>query len=493
MQSPLKTIKHHQISLLVVFGLVLLAKAPAFLGPLYSVDAWIAATAADESKYFSDITLVLSQYRFGLAALFLFSRLFEYGAAPVAFNSVLLACGLLTIASLFSYLTIDPEGRRTPYLIFSAIFCLHPFTVEIFTFVDVALFASMSLVLGQLGGLILYKGTSRREWAGGVALIIAALSIYQITLHYIFITLLFASVAALMRGESLRPVPRAIIGVAVSAAVCLLMAKGINAILQIPSEARGSLISLYEIPGRIGALRDALVRSFYPPPRLVPPVTTGIAALALTAALFVSLRVVFVRKGISAVLLAMVALGAAVCWIAGLSIVGKTLWLVPRTLSAIAVFLGAAVALGWLGGGQVMRGILVSTTSLLVFGYIASNNRILYDQWRVNNWDAQQANRILARLETLQEFPQMKRLSVQGGFTRYRARLPTAFADLNMSSFAPGLFKNYTIQQTTGYKFLPPTPDQGKLAVGYCKTAPRWPASQSVTIIGVLGIVCLSD
>ena len=486
MQSPLKTIKHHHVSLLLVFGLVILAKGPAFLSPLYSVDAWIAATAADENRYLSDINLVLSQYRFGLAGLFLFSRLFEYSAAPVAFNSVLLACGMLTIASLFSYLTIDREGRRTPYLIFAALFCLHPFTVEIFTFVDVALFACLSLVLGQLGTFIIYDGTSRREWVGGAVLIIAALSIYQITLHYIFITVLFASVAALMRGGSLQPALRAMLGIVVSAAVCLLVAKSINAALQIPSEARGSLISLYEVPDRIQALRDAL-------PRLVPVAATSIGTFALAVALSVTLRAVSIRSGISALLLAILALGAAVCWIAGLSIVGKTLWLVPRTLSAIAVFLGAAVAVGWIAGGQVVKGVLVSLTSLLVFGYIASNNRILYDQWRVNKWDAQQANRILARLETFPEFPQMKRLAVQGGFTRYPARLPTAFADLNMSSFAPGLFRNYTIQQTTGYKFLPPTRAQEALANDYCKTAPRWPASQSVTIIGVLGIVCLSN
>ncbi|MBB3018713.1 hypothetical protein FHR70_001767 [Microvirga lupini] len=479
----------HYKALLVVFGCLLLAKGQAFIHPLYSVDAWNEATLWDEGA--THYGHFLSQYRFGLAALLALFRQFEYSGVQVAFSSVLLACGLSAVASLFAYLTIDPTGRRIPYLIFAVIFCLHPFTTEIFTFVDVTLFVCLALAIGLLGTLLVVRAHNVNVWMVGVALIVAALSIYQVTLHYILITLLLSIVASLVRGESIAPVVRALVITLFSTALCFAIAKGINAVLHIPTEVRGSLISLAKLPSRISVVWDALTLAFWPPQRLIPPVATWVSIGALSLAVLTILYAIARNRGIAMAALSSAAIIGAVLWIAGLSIIGSVVWLVPRVLSAVAVLLGGLLALGWMAGSVAVRRILTVCSIVLAFAYIASDNRILFDQWRVNQWDSRQALRIFGRFEELPEFSKLQTIILLGGRYGHTAPLPSAYKDLNLSSLAPGLAYSATFQQAIGYDLRHPTASETAAGNNYCKSAPKWPAPQSVTIIGAVGIVCL--
>jgi hypothetical protein len=407
-----------------------------------------------------------------------------------AFSAGIAACALAAVASLFAYLSIDPSGRRTPYLIFAAVFCLHPFTTEIFTFSQVTLFVNLSLAAGLLGALFLLQA-KRVEWLIGAALIVSALSIYQITLHYIMIALLLAGVGSLMRGESPISAVRAIVATVISTALCLMIAKGINAALHIPSEARGSFAGLGDLRAKASVFADALVLAFAPPHRLVPPIAAWLAAICAAGSLAAVLWMIARKRGLALALLATVALVGALISVALLPVASSVVWLVPRVLSAISVFVGGLLALGWIAGGHRFRQVLSVATVILAFAYISADNRILFDQWRVNQWDARQGNRMIARLESLPEFKNVETVVALNGHWRHAAPLPTAYGDLNLTIFVKGPAHYVALQQLTGYKFRAPTQAETAAGEEYCKNGAKWPEPAAVTILGATGIVCL--
>lgn len=110
---------------------------------------------------------------------------------------------------------------------------------------------------------------------------------------------------------------------------------------------------------------------------------------------------------------------------------------------------------------------------------------------RLNQWDAALANRLVARLETTDEFPQITNLYIKSQGWGHRQPLHIAFGDANLSALAPEWSRVWFVNAVTGYNFIAADAHQRQMAIEYCDLNNHWPAIGSTTVENNLGIVCL--
>jgi len=134
----------------------------------------------------------------------------------------------------------------------------------------------------------------------------------------------------------------------------------------------------------------------------------------------------------------------------------------------------------------------MACAAILVLGYVAADASILFDQRRVNLWDHQLANRIVARLEVQPGFPSIRRLAVVGRLSAHPFPLQTTDHDMNSSAFGAPWSKVGVIEQATGLIFDQASDAELQIAKTYCAGHDPWPGPGAVTAISQLGIVCLS-
>ncbi|WP_424702291.1 hypothetical protein, partial [Escherichia coli] len=116
---------------------------------------------------------------------------------------------------------------------------------------------------------------------------------------------------------------------------------------------------------------------------------------------------------------------------------------------------------------------------------------ILFDQRRMNLWDHQEANRIIARLEADPAFGKVAALAVVGRRKAHPLVLSTSSVDMNTSGLGSPWSKLGLFEQATGYSFASPTDAQWQTAIDYCSHATAWPLPGSVGVIDDLAVVCL--
>jgi hypothetical protein len=133
----------------------------------------------------------------------------------------------------------------------------------------------------------------------------------------------------------------------------------------------------------------------------------------------------------------------------------------------------------------------VTAFAIVVTGYVGADASILFDQRRMNLWDHQEANRIIARLETDPAFGKVTSLAVVGRRKMHPLVLSTSSVDMNTSGLGSQWSKLGLFEQATGYTFASPTDVQWQTAIDYCAHGTIWPLPGSVGVVNDLAIVCL--
>jgi hypothetical protein len=134
----------------------------------------------------------------------------------------------------------------------------------------------------------------------------------------------------------------------------------------------------------------------------------------------------------------------------------------------------------------------MACAGILMLGYVAADASILFGQRRVNLWDHQLANRIVARLEAQPGFASIRRLAVVGRLPAHPFPLQTTDHDMNSSAFGAPWSKVGVIEQATGLVFDQASEADIQIAKTYCAAHDPWPGPDAVTATSELGIVCLS-
>ena len=348
-------------------------------------------------------------------------------------SAIVLSVVLFTGAG-FLYARVLLKAFDAPELvIFVALFTLHPFNTEFYTFSDATFDIALSIFLAAAG--LAVAGTTVRPWLGaatGGLLMLTALSIYQLAIAHAVIVALLAIVERMMRFapgqptcERLRQVllmpPTRALGLAIAvAALSLISAKLILGAFHIASADELSRFpDLSRIPNlaeKAVALAAAVRMVFKPPTGIVPPVSSviliGILAFSAMSVLLSILR----RAGMGVALAGSGLIAAAAMFSVIIPVAANIIWLVPRVLSPFSILAAGVAILGWRcvrlsWVHHIFAGALIG----LLLSYMGSSNRILYDQRRVNLWDIQQANRILARFESNPKFGDMGALALVNG------------------------------------------------------------------------------
>jgi hypothetical protein len=480
--------------------LALAARMQSMTTTMYSIDGYSSPSAKELSQF------VMTQGRWGLAALLRLRGTLGYFGMDVVPSSLVLSTLLFTGAGFLYARVLSPRLSNVELFIFAALFTLHPFVTEFYTFSDATLDIAVAIFLAAVGfACASGRARPRLGMVIGGFLMVIALSIYQIPIAHLAIVGLLGAIAWGLQPD---PAPagslrardfvatgqfRALATVAASAVLYLASMRLVAYVFDIALDQGAALSWPVDLPAKADALGRAFSMAFLRLKGFTTPLAStlqaGVSIVAAAAIILTILR----RRGAGMALAAIVLFAAAALCAVILPISFNTIWLAPRRLSAVSIFIAGVALLGRRCAQPAwVRHLLMIALVPLWIAYIGTSNRILYDQRRVNLWDAQEANRILARLEADPHFAAMRALVVLNGKAERRQALPTAIGDLNISALTIVSARLAVIAQTTGARFESASDDEQQAAEKYCATAELWPAAASVTIAGDLGIVCIT-
>ncbi|WP_162820859.1 glucosyltransferase domain-containing protein [Microvirga calopogonii] len=484
--------------ILLAFILGVLARGQALFAPLYSIDTYSAAyNKGPEATY----SFLLSQGRFGLAAIWWLRDVLGVYGIEAASASLGIAIFLLVVAGLLFVLALLERPTPLEVLVFASIFTLHPFNTEFFYFADATFNISLAIFLSSIG--IAAATLLQTRWKAifwGATFTAFALSIYQSAVAHVGTIWLLATIARLIYDTgnrltlkaNLAHSIRSLVSIAIGLALYLACLGIIKRVTGINLDARTDFSQLTRVNEKLQALGSALRWALYPDSGLISLSTsTLLIGLLISGTLIIIFPLLHRGKFVKTVV-CLGLLSGGLLWSSGASLVGGVIWLVPRVLSPISVFAAGVLAIAWHGSSKQIRGALAAATGILCISYIGASNHILFDQRRLNLWDAQEANRIVARLEQRTDFRNITSLALVGGNWRRASALSTTIGDMNTSALAVAWAKIGLIEQTTGYRFAEPTTAEWITARDHCAGTLTWPAEESINVIGTLGIVCLT-
>lgn len=470
----------------------ILARGQALFGSLYSIDAYYVA----KKSFNEEIAYNLADGRFLRALLW---RLQEFlGFSPLASETASLALATIAIvaAAILFGEAIFGKRERDKILFFVVLFTLHPFLTEYFYYGEVALGIALSVLFAALAVRLTDAALPLRTSIVGSAIaIVAALATYQVTIGFIIAGFILAT-AMEACGET-GPILRRQIGVRAAAfalgtgiyGLCLLVLRSMH-----PAVGSGRVFS----PGatglgeRLEGLGHAILRALAPPDGIVATPVATISGILVACGVIVIVVGIGRRYGRLASIAAGLLVACALAAACAPSVLSRTPWLAPRLLSPSAlVFATLAVAcLPQISSWR--RHVWMACAGILVLGYVAADASILFDQRRVNLWDHQLANRIVARLEAQPGFTSIRRLAVVGRLPAHPFPLRTADHDMNSSALGAPWSKVGVIEQATGLIFDQASEADVQIGRNYCAEHDPWPAPAAVTATSQLGIICLS-
>ncbi|PTY06624.1 hypothetical protein DB347_11330 [Opitutaceae bacterium EW11] len=483
----------------VAFGLCCLAslivRSACLSGAHYSPDDW---RHAQEGAWSFDSLAYLCFSQGRPLQPFLVSCLDLLGFDRVgtgAISSTILGCTLVAVGTAYVRawgLRVGSLGGMLCVLLFVA----HPYQTEIFTFTAVGWLVVCGYGLALVGILIGRRG-GRSIWTGAL-LFALALADYQIVLNVAVVGWLCTVAARLShyeRGSRARdmavrlPWPELytiVLGTFAYALLTFLISKLLNYRI----EGRGQLLRVSDIGNRFGEVLHTLKVMYRLADDHKALVSPAASVLFIASVLCLACTVCF-RKGMrrTAVIYLVLALGVVMS--VGIVAVGQVYWPVPRVLVAVALVWSATFAIWWTVGSCFSRLACVSIAAVVCFSFCGVDAKILNDQIRLNRWDSQLANRILAKMEQDPGFAQIKRVSIVGGRWWYDSRIGTVVGDMNVSARYPAWSRLAFLNEATGSSFQPATPEEQQRAEQWAAGRSGWPTEGCILIQGEVATIAL--
>ena len=484
----------------------MLAKGGA-LQYAYGVDDWAFALRS------SIVREQLAQARFGGAGL---SRLLqglngESVHSPLAWVAVLIAVQALFGALIARHWHL--ERRVVLGIAAASLIAIHPYTCESLHLRSAIAHTAVSQ--GLLLLLLIPQRWTVRRLAAGAVVFAAALSLYQLMLHYLVMAAIVGSAVAwgrylrfagrhgwsdrVRRVASWRRILRhkvtalwicAVGGTALYGVATLLYLWRFPVVLT----SRTKLLALDVLRERARQVAHRLAEILIGQDPLVTRLAQGILLALLGLALVGLVR--WLRRGAvlrssAAAGAAALGLGAGLIWSLGMTLVIQEFWPAPRIVAPIAIVSAGALALASLLNGRLVRRVSLAGALIVLLSFIGTDNRIFSEQVRLNQRDRLTANRIVERLENAPGFAAQLPVVVHGTRWRYPLALRTTTFDLNISAFGAPWSKVEVLREVSGYALSGATSAQKAAAAEYCGTVEVFPAPTSVVVRDGLGIVCL--
>ena len=500
--------KREKLALLAVAAVTLLAKGPAAL-PGYGIDDY-RPSADGPAELLGGL---FQQGRIGHWLFLKISLLLQM--EPNEARVLYVALAVVAYSTLGLAVVRFWRVRELGWLAVGAAMLIanHPYTGEIFTYRWG--FPPAAMVMALLGVLLWLAVLPRFHLAAGTVVFAFALSFYPIALHFglmivltSFAIALGARLVAAAGPSAAGPAPDSdsiaprtvrllafvLAGTLLYLAIGLLLRRRIGV-----SAEYFQTIALPAVPARALAAWREVVGMYTAPNVLIPrPINYLFMTLVVILVLALGWRIVRSRErplatGLAAGIL--ILLGIALFWTAGLFLLLKDLWLTPRSMAHVGVLWAAClVLLAQVAGSPYLRWVLGAAIAVILVTFVAAHHRMFEDQRQLNFQDLQKASRIVARLEALPGFDQIRRVVFVGRpYTYPKGAEQTLWKDLNMSAFGAWWAQAPILREVSGYPLQLST-DPTEVAAGaeYCAQGKPWPAAESVAARGELAIVCLA-
>lgn len=377
---------------------------------------------------------------------------------------------------------------------------LHPYHTEILTFKSATIIYCVCMLL-LIFGLEYFTSTNSTYSLILTIFLFIGITIYQILINYIltiYFLLIIVYATTVNNDKSILQVKRRMIGLAAAGGVAIMLSGVTSAVLPhvlgIAPEGRAQLLSVGDVTARIHDVAKLILKVYVlDEPIISRPVKILLLIILLISVYLISKTVLNTRQWQTCFGVLLV-LALYILFTPGIIVILGAWWPVPRVINHSSFVHGALVIIGLHNIKQIIVSRIIITSVIFVsVAFGLANAQILMDQLQINRWDAMQSNRLVARLELLSLFKNAKYLYIDGGKWKYNQNLRTVHGDMNISAFYPDYSKIALINHTSGYKFLPANNIKIEIGHHYCLTVDPWPASDSVTIIIDLGVVCLEN
>lgn len=371
---------------------------------------------------------------------------------------------------------------------------LHPYQVELFTYKLASLFCGIAFALFAVGLTMCVR--SRSWWIACVATLTVGLPIYQVTVNFAVMLLLFALLFALDANPvDRRDLVRDVLQRTAALVTAIVLYTVVNAAylmaVHVTASDRARLMPVGDISARLSVAAAKLAGILWQPEPIMPAATKWLL-ISIPLLWAASLLVRPERRGVRNVLLLLCCGLIALPAIIGVILVLRDWWPVPRVLTQTSIFFAGIAAFCLTRSSPVVGRVLTGLMIVAVVSFIGSNNHVLRDQLRLNMRDLAKANRIVMRLEALPNFSQLRGLDIVGGHWGYPSPISTVEGDLNVSALYATWSKNSVINELSGYGFVAVPDNIHAAAEEFCRKASPWPALESVSSIESYGVVCLS-
>lgn len=487
-------------SFLIALALVALARAQAASEFTYAVDDYRAFINGFDFLW----RALIIEGRFGTYMLSEAFAMIGYDPMRAPIVTIVVSVFLSTwvanaVLRLWSY-----EIPQVLRVFLMVIIAAHPYTTEILTFRNIAIYHVLAFALA-MAAMLLSRPTIWGLLISSVVFALA-LSLYQIPVNQISVFLCFDLALRILRQLSSREdVPAAyslrdrsfyarILTFVLGFVLYFILLK--LSTLGFPSHKNSSLVEFHEIPGRLIVGANLLYGHFVSGTAytvaLVPPVVLAILLLLVAAAV---LELILRPKGRSKAALAIVIVVAAPI-IAGFAMLGipllvKVMWLPPRVLATIGLVWAGVAVMTISVRRLIPQSILTATLGVVAFAFIVQNHQIFIDQARVATRDHNLAVRLISRLEDQPNFSDMKRVVVAGKRVDTGAPILSGMHGFNDSNFSHWWAIAPMLTELSGISIKPGGAPEMDEAKTHCQTQAPWPAPGAVVIRGELAIICL--
>lgn len=490
--------RQHARLILLIFAVSLIARG-GVLDPGFSIDDYIVSYDEAALTYGT----FLSQGRFLHAALF---RAID--AMGVNASDIYIAFGILAIllhaAFVVSILRFVGVDKIPGVGLVGALIAVHPYGTEIFTF-RMALpgyCAGMLFSIIALEAIIRHPSRLSARLLAFLATLAMAFT-YQVFINYFLVAMLFAwAFGEIASGDySALNRQRALIlaAVTVSSMVVFLAVTGVLAWFGVViAETRAHLITPGMVPQRLWEMTITLVRIYLQSELIMPAWLKALLWILLGTSVIAIVRGHWqgarhgerLTKAVGLLLLAVVLVPLSL----GVIIFFQEWWPSYRVVSHLAVIVGLVLIIGDYFARHA-KGLAVGRFQRIgrgfaVFVFVLISNQIFADQRKLNAWDMMTATRLVARLEELPEFRNVRYVHFTGGWGGYPSGLRTAGGNLNVSELAVPWGRTYLLVAASGYRFKTATGERQVAGETFCKTAPTWPDRGSIKVDGDLAIIC---
>ena len=482
---------------LLILAVALIARAPAMFSG-FATDDYSLYQNGDK-----DVEFIFSQGRWGFAAMVYLIDII--GVNLIGPNSVFILFAIAAQALFVSVLIsiIFPTLPRLFQAVGGAFIIAHPYWAEIFTFKIGALGTALIYVFLALSLALVGKvGTGfGRRWLLPIALIFVVFSFNQSAVNLLLVVVLIALVRLTLKTSNadvstnsafllVKRLPLVVLfsGILYGSTFFILSLFGVMS-----PTSRASLLQSADMVNRFEQISGLVFFTFLSGEPIFPFASKAfyffIVLLALvTLAIFLMSRRAWWGIAILAgVLLAMPLI------LSGVIVILAEWWPAPRVVQHQGLFFGLLVLIGLQASSKgIWRQLLAAGAAVFVLIGVSLNAQVFEDQKTLNNIDSATANRILMKIEALEDDVKAQTIVFRGGFGTYPYGLRTTHMDLNISAFGPSWSQQAVLELNTGRKFSRPNDTERDIAEQYCAEAPAWPSEGSIVVLDHVAVVCLS-